>query len=88
MFDYGLRKYIETIVIAWEAAYAKVYRIQVSDDAERWRTVFTEHQGHSGIQVIQFASMVRGRYIRILCSQKANDDFGYSIFEFQIFGEQ
>jgi hypothetical protein len=88
MFDYGLRKYIETIVIAWEAAYAKVYRIQVSEDGERWHTVFTEHQGHSGIQVIQFARMVRGRYVRILCSQKANDDFGYSIFEFQIFGEQ
>jgi len=88
VFDYGLRKYIETIVIAWEAAFAKVYRIQVSEDGEHWRTVFTEHQGHAGLQVIQFSSMVKGRYIRVLCSQKANDDYGYSIYEFQIFGEQ
>jgi hypothetical protein len=88
MFDYGLRKYIQTIVIAWEAAYAKVYRIQVSEDGEHWRTVFVEHQGHEGLQVIQFSSMVRGRYVRLQCSQKANDDYGYSIFEFQIYGEQ
>jgi len=88
MFDYGLRKYIETIVIAWEAAFAKVYRIQVSEDGEHWRLVHTEHQGHAGLQVIQFASMVKGRYVRVQCSQKANDDYGYSIYEFQIFGEQ
>jgi hypothetical protein len=88
MFDYGLRKYIETIVIAWEGAFAKVYRIQVSEDGEHWRTVFTEHQGYAGLQVIQFSSMVRGRYVRLLCSQKASDDYGYSIYEFQVYGEQ
>lgn len=87
-FDYGLRKYIKTIVIAWEAAYAKVYHIQVSEDGELWKTVFTEHHGHEGLQVIQFSSRVKGRYVRIQCSQKANKDYGYSIFEFQIFGDQ
>ena len=88
MFDYGLRKYIETIVIAWEEVFAKVYRIQVSEDGERWRTVFTQHQGQAGLQVIQFSSMVKGRYVRVQCSCKASDDFGYSIFEFQVFAEK
>ena len=88
MFDYGLRKYIKTIIIAWEDAFAKVYRIQVSEDGEHWRSVHMEHQGHQGLQVIQFASMVKGRYVRVQCSQKANDDYGYSIYEFQVYGEQ
>lgn len=87
-FDYGIRKYIKTIIIAWEAAYAKVYRIQVSEDGERWHTVHTNHHGHEGLQIIQFSSRVKGRYVRIQCSQKASSGYGYSIFEFQIFGDQ
>lgn len=87
-FDLHFRKNIDTIVIAWEAANARVYRIQISDDKKNWRTVFKQHQGKSGMDLVRLTHHVRAQYIRLLCTQKALKDCGYSIYEFQVFGEQ
>lgn len=86
-FDFGKTRQINTILIIWEAAYARVYAIDYSNDAEYWRETWKEHRGDGGMDLIQFTHYVKARYLRLRCSQKANDDWGYSVFEFQVWGE-
>ncbi len=46
--DLGKKADIDHIYIHWEAAYAKSYEIQFSDDEETWTTVYTKGKGSSG----------------------------------------
>lgn len=45
--DLGKTADIDHIYINWEAAYAKSYEIQFSDDEENWRTVYRKGKGAS-----------------------------------------
>lgn len=45
--DLGAKADIDHVYINWEAAYAKSYQIQFSDDEENWRTVYTKGKGAS-----------------------------------------
>lgn len=45
--DLGKVADIDHIYINWEAAYAKSYEIQFSDDETNWRTVYTKGKGAS-----------------------------------------
>src|SRR5258706_2813254 len=43
--DLGASTSISRVVLRWEAAYAKAYQVQVSDDASTWTTVFSTTTG-------------------------------------------
>lgn len=73
---------IERIYIEWETAYARQYKIQVSNDASTWTDVFTESSGNGDIDDISLSS--KGRYVRIYCMQRASQ-WGNSIFEFGVY---
>jgi mannan endo-1,4-beta-mannosidase len=86
-FDYEKVQYISTVLIIWEQAHATTYAIEYSNDAENWREIWKEYEGDGNIDLIQFTTHVRARYLRLKCTQKANDDWGYSVYEFQAFGK-
>jgi beta-galactosidase/beta-glucuronidase len=83
--DLGKREKIETVVLKWEAAYAKKYELQISDDAKKWKTIYKEDSGDGGTDVIK--KPVEARYVKLQCISRATN-FGYSLFEFEIYGKK
>ena len=74
-----------SVVIHWEAAYAKQYQIQVSSDEINWTTVYSETNGNGGEDVITFSPQT-AQFVRVFGIQRATG-YGYSIFEFEVYGQ-
>jgi hypothetical protein len=84
--DLGSEKTIRRVVLRWEAAYGKEYAIQVSSDGQTWTDAFVQKNGQGGNEELTFAP-VKGRYVRMYGTKRANDQWGYSLWEFQVFVE-
>lgn len=81
--DLGRTYNINKVVLSWEAAYAKGYRIQVSGDASNWSDAYTTSTGGGGLEVLLFPSTA-ARYVRMLTT--ANGPFNsYSLYEFKVY---
>ncbi|GKX30773.1 hypothetical protein SH1V18_32530 [Vallitalea longa] len=76
---------IDTVRLLWETAYGKAYKIQVSNDNINWNDVYSTSSGDGGIDNITFEP-VNARYIRVYGIERGLIDCGYSIFEFQVYG--
>lgn len=76
---------VGSVVLDWESAYAKAYRIDVSTDGTTWRTVWSTDSGSGGIETAQFAPTT-ARYVRIHGEQRATK-WGYSLFEVKVMGQ-
>lgn len=86
--DLGTNHNIDTVVISWEAAYSSAYRIETSNDAVNWVTVYTDNSADGGLHVIDLdPSVVNGRYVRIFGTDRATN-FGHSIFEIKVYSAQ
>jgi beta-glucanase (GH16 family) len=81
--DLGSPQQINRIVLNWEAAYATAYQLQSSNDAIGWSTFYSTTTSTGGIQSINVTA--NGRYIRMLGTARATQ-FGYSLWEFEIYG--
>ena len=74
---------INRVVLNWEAAYGEAYQIQVSDDANNWRTIFSTNNGNGGVDELNVSG--QGRYLRMLGSRRGSR-WGYSLWEFEAYG--
>ncbi|MFG3266246.1 discoidin domain-containing protein [Streptomyces bobili] len=81
--DLGATAEVSRVALNWEAAYGKAFRIEVSNDAERWTVVHETAAGTGGVQSLAVAGT--GRYVRLYGTQRATP-YGYSLWEFQVFG--
>jgi beta-glucosidase len=81
--DLGSPQNICSIVIEWEAAYATAFSIEVSSNNSTWTTVYSTTDGTGGIET--FPVSVTARYVMMYGTARATQ-FGYSIFEFQVYG--
>ncbi|MBF0217109.1 MAG: discoidin domain-containing protein [Candidatus Omnitrophica bacterium] len=84
-FDLGKRSAVSDVIVRWERACAKKYKIQVSNDAETWRTVYNEVENRGGAKEASFPAVL-ARYVRVQCVEKADEDWGISIWEVEIYG--
>jgi beta-galactosidase len=83
--DLGATSTITRVVLNWEAAFATGYQIQTSaSPAGPWTTIFSTTTGDGGIDDISLSGS--GRYVRMNATQRALTNFGYSLFELQVFG--
>lgn len=80
--DLGSVKSIGRVILFWEAAYAKSYQIQTSNDASNWMTVYTTTNGQGGREVLNFSGT--GRYVRMLGVTRATG-YGYSLWDFEVY---
>jgi hypothetical protein len=76
---------IRTVVLRWEAAYGKDFKIQVSDDASTWTDAMTVTGGTGGTQILRLPSPATGRYVRMLGSKRGTQ-YGYSLYELEVYG--
>ena len=74
---------ISRVTLDWEAAYGKVFTIDVSLDGETWNEVFSTQDGHGGSENIKFPP-VEARWVRMHGTQRGTQ-FGYSLWEFKVF---
>lgn len=82
--DLGKSVAINRVQLLWEAAYAKSYRLQVSDDAVHWTDIYQTAAGHGGVEDLTGLSG-HGRYIRLYGTARATQ-WGYSLYEFKVYG--
>lgn len=82
--DLGASATVNRVRIQWEGAYAKQYRIQVSNDESVWQDMYAVSNGDGGVDDLTVSGT--GRYVRILGQERALAAYGYSIFEFEVYG--
>ncbi|MGA5113540.1 discoidin domain-containing protein [Streptomyces pseudogriseolus] len=81
--DLGQRSDLSRVVLTWEGAYGRSYLIQASDDGTDWRTLKTVTGGDGGTD--ELAVTGSGRYVRMLGTERSGG-YGYSLWEFQVYG--
>jgi beta-glucosidase len=81
--DLGTPTQICSVGLLWEAAYATAFSIQVSTNNSTWTTVYSTTTGAGGQET--FPISTTARYIRMDGTVRATQ-FGYSIFEFDVYG--
>ncbi|MFI7547527.1 discoidin domain-containing protein [Actinoplanes sp. NPDC049599] len=80
--DLGSVQSFNRVLLAWEAAYAKGYTVQVSDNGSTWQTIHTTTSGNGGFD--DLAINGTGRYVRVSGTARATD-YGYSLWEFGVY---
>jgi beta-glucosidase len=81
--DLGSTATISQVVLQWEAAYATAFQIQVSADGAAWTSVYATTSGTGGTQTLSVTGS--GRYVRMYGTARATQ-YGYSLWEFQVYG--
>ncbi|WP_240981940.1 MULTISPECIES: discoidin domain-containing protein [unclassified Streptomyces] len=77
--DLGEVRRVGRVTLDWERAYARQYRIEVSEDGENWRSVWSTAAGDGGFDTAEFAS-TPARYVRVHGERRATQ-WGYSLYE-------
>ncbi len=73
--------------IKWEAAAAKVYTIDVSEDGQNWETAFAKTDGKGGDNFsIKFDTVHSAKYVRMHGTERVGG-YGYSIYELELYGK-
>jgi hypothetical protein len=84
--DLGKKYDIREVIISWEAASAKNYTIEASDDGLNWRTIMAKSNMPSGARIDDINGLSgSGRYIRMNGTARTST-WGYSIYEFEVYG--
>ncbi|MCZ4604160.1 discoidin domain-containing protein [Streptomyces sp. Lzd4kr] len=82
--DLGQSRSISRVVLTWEAAYGKGYDIQFSDNGTDWSTAKSVTSGDGGTDDLAVSGA--GRYVRLKGVTRGTG-YGYSLYEFQVYGE-
>ncbi len=81
--DLGASTSVNKVVLNWEAAYASGYKVQLSTNGTTWTDLKTVTGGDGGIDTWDVTGT--GRYVRMQGVTRATG-YGYSLWEFQVFG--
>lgn len=84
--DMGKIYEITQIRLVWEAAYAREYKLEVSNNARTWRQIKHITNGKGGEESFDFKE-VTARYVRLYGIKRATQ-WGYSLYEFAVYGPQ
>jgi hypothetical protein len=81
--DLGTTASVTRVVLHWEAAHGKDYRIQLSQDGGSWTDARTVTGSDGGVDTVDVSG--QARYVRMQGLDRATG-WGYSLWEFQVFG--
>lgn len=87
--DLGASYNVSRVVLNWEAAYATAYQIQVSNDASNWTSIYSTTTGNGASDDLNISGA--GRYVRVYATNRASINgsfYGFSLYEFQVYGVQ
>lgn len=75
---------ISEIMLQWEAAYGKAYKVEGSLDHSTWTNLVTKTNSTGGIEIHDTVSG-KYRYIRLTGTTRGTG-YGYSLWEFEVWG--
>ncbi|EEP70787.1 penicillin acylase [Micromonospora sp. ATCC 39149] len=81
--DLGSARQVSRVALAWESAYARSYRIEVSADGSTWRTAWSTTAGDGGTDVVAFGTET-ARYVRMHGLTRATS-YGFSLWEMSVY---
>ncbi|MFB7685574.1 chitosanase [Streptomyces sp. NPDC056140] len=81
--DLGSSTTLNRVVLKWEAAYAKAYRVEVSNDGSTWSQLYSTTSGNGATDDLTVNGT--GRYLRVFGTQRATS-YGYSLWEVEAYG--
>ncbi len=81
--DLGNTATITRVVLRWEAAFGRSYKIQTSPNASTWTDVFSTTTGDGGVDDITLTGS--GRYVRMYGTGRGTS-WGYSLWEMEVYG--
>lgn len=81
--DLGRPTSFNEVVLKWEDAHAKHFKLQVSNDAEKWHDVYEEKDSKGG-EIAVALPQQQARYVRVEGSERASM-WGYSLFEIEVY---
>ncbi|MDD4153868.1 MAG: discoidin domain-containing protein [Bacilli bacterium] len=81
----GSREKVGKVIIDWEAAYAAIYKIELSNDAINWTTVATVNKTNAKSDEIVFPVWIEAEYVRFQGVERALS-YGYSFYSFEVYG--
>ncbi|MEV5953268.1 discoidin domain-containing protein [Streptomyces sp. NPDC051987] len=81
--DLGATAQVSQVVLTWETAYGKDYKVQISSDGSNWTDLQSVTGGDGGTDTLSVSG--QGRYVRMLGVHRATQ-WGYSLWEFQVYG--
>ncbi len=84
--DMGAMYYISQISIYWEGACAIDYDIDISADGNNWQNYHTLLNGTADGRTDEYNDPLTSRYVRINCLTPRVADWGYKIYEIELFG--
>lgn len=88
MVDLGRQYSVDYVVIKWEAAFAKEYTIQGSNNNTDWTDLKVVSNGAGKNEYLPITvgeANRKVRYVRVLCTVPNNANYGYSIYEFEVY---
>ncbi|WP_370026622.1 chitosanase [Planotetraspora sp. GP83] len=81
--DLGASRTITRVLLNWEDAYGKAYKIQVSANGSTWSDVYSTTTGNGATDDLTVTGT--GRYVRLYGTARGTS-YGYSLYEFQVYG--
>ena len=82
--DLGAQRSVTRVRLRWETAFGRSYRVEVSDDGSGWDTVYETAAGDGGVDDLTGLSG-SGRYVRLYGTARGTK-WGYSLYEFEVYG--
>ncbi|MDI1465037.1 discoidin domain-containing protein [Catellatospora sp. KI3] len=82
--DLGASHAVNRVRINWEAAYGKAYQVQTSPDNSTWTTVYSTTTGDGGVDDLTVSGT--GRYVRVYGTQRGLAQYGYSLWDLNVYG--
>jgi beta-galactosidase len=82
--DLGTARKIGRVVLSWETAYARSYRLDTSSDGQTWTQVYATDAGKGGVETLTFGP-VTARFVRMF-GIKRGTRYGYFLWGFHVYG--
>jgi len=82
--DFMAKRKINGVTVNWENAHPSQYELQVSDDGQKWRTIYKTDKGQGGEEKLS-GLYGEGRYLRVYMLKPADPAVPcYSIWELAV----
>ncbi|MFI5723646.1 discoidin domain-containing protein [Streptomyces cyaneofuscatus] len=82
--DLGATTQLSQVVLGWETAYGKGYRIELSTNGSDWSTAYQTTTGDGGTDTLDISG--EARYVRVYGTARGTG-YGFSLWEFKVYGE-
>lgn len=84
--DLGAVYALDSVVLRWETAHARGYKIETSLDGEKWKAVYETSTGDGNVDEVNGSAWFgSARYVRVN-AQKRGTEFGISLWDLEVYG--